>query len=106
MGDCPGVQVAALIDKAAAEPDEIAKIAYGSDIEESIWVNYYIDRGRVGPEVKLVNEATKGWQPDFSSELFMPKEPGPMRIWAVVRDNRGGLSWARIPAYVRNPNEE
>lgn len=97
---CPEISLEALIDPASAEPDELAFISYGTEVEESIWVSYFSDRGRISPELKLVNDGTIGWQDDFSTELYAPSEPGPLRLWAVVRDNRGGVAWLRVPAYV------
>ncbi len=97
---CPDIKIEALINPASAEKDDLAKVAYGTDLEEAIWVSYFIDRGKVSPSVKLVNDSALGWQADFTTELFAPKEKGPLRIWAAVRDNRGGLSWVRLPAFV------
>lgn len=98
---CPGIEVTALVDPDSAEEDEVAKVAFGADLEESLWVSYFVDRGNVNPPVKLVNDATLGFQDDFSTMIYAPKEPGPLRIWAAVRDNRGGVSFTRIVAYVR-----
>lgn len=97
---CDENEVTALVDESSAEVDSYAKVAYDTEVQESIWVSYFVDRGNVSPPVKLVNDAQRGWQDDYGSAIFAPKDPGPLRIWAAVRDNRGGISWARIPAYV------
>lgn len=97
---CPMISLEALIDPASAEADELAAISYGTEVEESIWVSYFSDRGRISPEVKLVNDGTVGWQSNFSTGIYAPSEPGPLRLWAVVRDNRGGVAWLRVPAFV------
>ncbi len=98
--NCPGIEIGALLHRDSAEKDEVAEIAYGTDIEEAIWVSYFVDRGSVSPPVKLVNDATVGWQDDYTTKIYAPKEPGPLRIWAAARDNRGGISWTRTLAYV------
>jgi hypothetical protein len=97
---CDQIEITALVDESSAEQDSYAQVAYGTEVQESIWVSYFIDRGNVSPPVKLVNDAARGWQEDYSSAIFAPKDPGPLRIWAAVRDNRGGISWVRLPAYV------
>ena len=98
---CPKNTLSILVDRESAEIDEVARDAYGNDLEEALWVSYFTDRGSIGFDLRLVNDATKGWQNDQSTEFYAPKEPGPVRLWAVVRDNRGGQSWIRVPAYAR-----
>lgn len=97
---CPEVRISALIDESSAEKDELAQIAYGTDLDESIWVSYFVDRGGISSPVKLVNDSDLGWQASFSTGLLAPKDEGPLRIWAVARDNRGGASWVRLGGYV------
>lgn len=98
---CPETEITVLVDETSAEADSYSAAAYGAELDESIWVSYFVDRGGVSPPVRLVNDAQLGWQDDYMSSVFAPKDPGPVRIWAAVRDNRGGLAWARIPGYVR-----
>ncbi|HEY6723351.1 MAG TPA: hypothetical protein VI197_04940 [Polyangiaceae bacterium] len=83
-----------------AERDEVAKIAYGRNSEEQMWIRYYANQGRMASEVRLLNDATTGWNSDYGTELRLPQEPGPLRVWAVVYDNRGGQDWVRVDAYV------
>jgi hypothetical protein len=83
-----------------AELDEVAKIAYDRNFDEQMWIRYYASQGRMGSEVKLLNDATAGWNSDYGTELRLPQEPGPLRVWAVVYDNRGGQDWVRVDAYV------
>lgn len=97
---CPATSIEAVIDPASAEQDELAFVTYGQELEEAIWVSYFVDQGTVSPELKMVNDATLGWQSDYSSEFFAPSEAGPLRLWAVVRDNRGGSAWIRVPAFI------
>jgi len=111
--DCPEIDVKPIIpervsceagadgrDCRNAEPDEVAKIAYGRNSQEQMWIRYYANQGRMASEVKLLNDATAGWNDDYGTELRLPQEPGPLRVWAVVYDNRGGQDWVRVDAYV------
>ncbi len=97
---CKGKSIEVVVDESSAEADELASF-FGSELEESLWVSYFVDRGGIAPELKLINESGKGWIDDHSTEIFPPKEPGPIRVWAAVRDNRGGISWLRAPGYVK-----
>jgi hypothetical protein len=98
---CPAVTLKPLLDTSIAEQDEVSKVAYNEVLTEGIWVSYYTDRGAVGAEVRLVNDATTGWNKNYETKFYAPKKKGPMRVWATVRDNRGGISWVRVPVYVK-----
>jgi hypothetical protein len=94
---CPVYEAQPIVDRASAEQDEVAQVAYGSDFEEQLWINYYVDGGgSISPDVKLVNDATKGWNEEQAAEFRAPKDPGPVAIWALVHDNRGGVEFARF----------
>jgi len=98
---CPEIALEAVVDRDSAELDALGNLGASTELEEFIWVSYLADRGRITPPLKLVNDARSGWNPDLETSIYAPKEKGPMRIWAVARDNRGGASWIRIPAYVK-----
>ncbi len=94
---CEKYEAQPIVDQAlSVEPDEVAQQAYGSDFEEQIWINYYVDRGSISPDVKLVNDATKGWNDEQFAEFRAPKKPGLVSIWALVHDNRGGVEFSRF----------
>jgi hypothetical protein len=101
IGICPAIEISVVVDPASAEADEVAEIAYDRQLQESIWASYFVDRGSISAPVTLVNDADLGFQKKYSTDFYAPKETGPMRLWAAVRDNRGGVAWVRIPAYVK-----
>lgn len=96
---CPGIQVAPVIDEDVEEDDHTSDLV-GAPTGEQMWVNYYVDRGSIS-EVRLVNDATTGWNSEYRGELRAPKEPGPMKVWAVVHDNRGGIDFTRVTLMVQ-----
>lgn len=98
---CPEISVKPLVDRSSAELDGVASEIFGRSNQESLWINYFVDRGSLKSDVKLLNDAVEGWNDEYEARLYAPKETGPLRIWAVVHDNRGGVSWIRVPAYVR-----
>lgn len=100
---CPEIAITPLVDRKSVEKDEVAQVSYGTELEESLWVSYFTNRGGVKGDVRLINDATTGWNPSYGTALYAPREPGPLYIWAVVRDNRGGAAWVRVPAYARAP---
>jgi hypothetical protein len=96
---CPAIDVAPRIEQ-LVETDPVTSELYGSDVTEQMWVNYYVDRGAIN-EVRLLNDATAGWNAKYRGQLRAPKDPGPLQIWAVAHDNRGGMQWSRVTLQVR-----
>jgi hypothetical protein len=78
------------------ELDSVSAKLVGRDVTEQMWINYYTDGGSFKSPVRLLNDATSGWNDSYDTDFYAPKAVGPSRIWAVVHDNRGGVSWAGI----------
>ncbi len=96
--DCPEVPIRPELSPAIVELDEAT--GQGEEFQEQMWINYYVDRGSVKSGVRLLNDATTGFNDDYGTDLFAPPEPGPLRIWAVVHDNRGGVNWVRKTIWI------
>jgi len=103
--DCEANHLRPLVDRASAERDLVALDTFGTDIGESLWVSYFTDQGSFNGELRLINDATTGWIEDYKTDYYAPKEPGPVALWAVVRDNRGGVSFARVRGYAEASDE-
>jgi len=101
---CDTIPIRPLLDRdQVAEDDPLSSVG-GETSEEQIWVNYHVDQGGVANVVRLVNDSTKGWNEDYGTELAAPaghSVRSSMYVWAVVRDNRGGASWARQKVFVK-----
>ena len=91
---CPAIDVKPAIEQ-RVEKDEVSSKLFGTNVTEQMWVNYYIDRGGIS-EVRLLNDTNSGWNPQYRGQLYAPKDPGPLQIWAVIHDNRGGMEFSRI----------
>lgn len=98
--DCPEIHVRPIVDRSSAERDDVANLYYDRNAGEQMWINYYVDRGGLESPVRLLNDATVGWNEDYGTQLYAPREPGPLSLWAVVHDNRGGTSWVRASLLV------
>jgi hypothetical protein len=93
---CPEIAIRPVLSEAKnAERDDVSITYFNRDVGEQMWINYYADRGGVKSDVRLLNDATVGWNDDYGTKFFAPKEPGQVTIWAVAHDNRGGVGWAR-----------
>lgn len=99
--ECTGYHVRPVIDPSSAEYDEVSNASYGNAYTEQMWISYYSTKGGLKSATKLLNDATSGWNADFGTDFYPPKTPGPVQIWAVVHDNRGGVSWSGITVQVQ-----
>lgn len=77
-------------DNLVAEIDPDGKQVDGSSLRESVWVDYFTEKGTFKADVKLVADSVEGVQNSHDVEWVAPPEPGPVRIWAVIHDARGG----------------
>ncbi len=89
-----------VIDPASAELDSVTAASYSRAYEEQIWVSYYVTTGSLRSGTRLVNDATRGFIPDYGTDFFAPSTPGPVRILAAVHDNRGGVAWSGMTLLV------
>ena len=94
-GACPDLSVRAKVDPASAESNTGLYDAKGREMSEQMWVSYLATGGNVKSGSRLVNDATKGFNEDNGTDYTPPSEPGKQVIFAVVRDNRGGVSWVK-----------
>jgi hypothetical protein len=92
---CPKFPIKLDIDRSSAEIDDdpSAVTPDGQKLQEQMWVDFYATKGEFKSSVRLVNDATTGWNDDNGTEFSAPAEPGPVRIFAIVHDNRGGVAW-------------
>jgi len=101
---CPAYAFRPTIDKddpANQDQDDVSAQLLGREVGEQMWINYYTDKGGFKSPVRLLNDATNGWNYDNGTEFYAPKATGLARIWAVAHDNRGGMAWAGITLKVQ-----
>jgi hypothetical protein len=70
-------------------------------LREQIWVDYYSDIGDFSDDARLLFDATKGRSVPSEDKYHAPNQPGDGTIWAVVHDNRGGVTWIVLPLHVQ-----
>jgi hypothetical protein len=101
---CPAYAFRPTIDKTDSENQDIDDVSaqqLGRTVGEQMWINYYTDAGAFKSPVRLLNDATSGWNDDYGTDFYAPKDPGLFRIWAVAHDNRGGMAWSGITLKVQ-----
>lgn len=98
---CPKIEIQPIVDRGSVEPDHISSNIESRDLDEQMWINYYVDGGSVASDVRHLNDALRGWNTGYGTDFRAPRKKGPVNVWAVVHDNRGGVEWvrARIEVY-------
>lgn len=97
VDNCPGWTIEPEIPQRSAEVDEVASALGSATLREQMWINYYTTGGKFeSGDVKLLNDATTGWNSRHSAKLIAPGHGGTYFVWVVAHDNRGGTQWARL----------
>jgi hypothetical protein len=101
--DCPHYSLYPDVPPDSIEIDEVTSGRASQQLYEHMWIKYYVDRGSVSSEVRLLSDATTGPvpAPTYATKFRAPGSTGPVNVWAVVHDSRGGVNWARIEVCVR-----
>jgi hypothetical protein len=100
---CPTTPLDTVVPSSSWEPDPAETATLGKPTDEEIWVDYFLTTGSVDssallyaadPTVKLPSSAVK-----LTPPTSVPTTP--QFLWAVVHDNRGGVSWLQVPLNVQ-----
>jgi hypothetical protein len=97
---CPEHAIYPLLDPGQNQEIDALSSLEGQRVSEQMWVRYYVERGGLKSQVRLVADARRGWNDDYGTAFRAPSSPGPMFIWAVVQDNRGGTAWIRQTVFI------
>jgi hypothetical protein len=96
---CPAYAIRPTVDKTDPknqDQDDVSVMQLGHATGEQMWINYYTDGGGFKSSVRLLNDATAGWNDDYGTDFYASKDAKASRVWALVHDNRGGVAWAGI----------
>ena len=100
--DCPKVTFKPIIARASVEGDPISTLLDGKETRESLWVEYAALNGRFESGTRVVNDPNRGWNDEHEGKFttFRANE-GEARLFAVVRDNRGGQAWTSFDVLIQ-----
>lgn len=87
---CTSYELSVVVPDDVAEVDPEGKQPDGSPVYEAVWVDYFADKGDIQTSVTLVSDATTGIRDEYQTKWIAPPEAGPVEVWAVVHDARGG----------------
>ncbi len=95
LDDCPKALVDTVVPASSQEstPDD--------GVREEIWVDYYVSGGKLKNDTVILYDPKKGALSGTGDDLYAPQSAGDFTLWAVVHDDRGGVSWTSVPFHVR-----
>ena len=99
-GKCPKYEFRPLLDPAKNDDLDLFASGGSNSIGEQMWIDYYSDRGTLEHTVRNLRDAKLGWFDDHADSWTPPADAGPVNLWAVVHDNRGGTDWLRLSVCV------
>lgn len=100
--DCPEHVLRPLVDSSSVEAAVTASVPDDKAPSENLWVTYYSDAGSWVADGFVINDPSQGYRNDFDGKWRAHRVgPGQVRLWAVVRDNREGVSWVWQDVQVR-----
>ena len=92
--DCPEIYVKPLVDKSSIEPAAMAMVSEEEAPLENTWVMYHSSAGTWKAGSQMIHDPDVGFRSDYEGFWRAPKSGDrEVRVWAVVRDNRGGVNW-------------
>jgi hypothetical protein len=103
---CKKYKYELLVDEASAEPAASAYVSETAAPLETLWVSYYADFGSFQKDSRIIHDAASGYTNDYggvwsaSVDDNSPSTPREANLYAVVRDNRGGVTWVTQTLYV------
>lgn len=94
-GDCPGYEISVLAEEGSAET-YVGETPEGeAETDEELLVSYFATGGQFS-QVRSIDPANA----DFRVAWRAPKDTGPLTYWFVLRDDRGGITWATREAEI------
>ncbi len=98
--DGSGVLAAGVKVRLQPVPSDDAKEDIGGGRHEALSFSFFATDGDVS-SLRSADETTTGEPVDPSIDYTAPHTTGPLQLWVVVRDGRGGVGWLTRTVQVR-----
>jgi hypothetical protein len=99
--DCPTYTFDIKVPDASWQVDPQDLGPSGQPLHEQVWVDYYWTAGNFSDDSRLIYDPTVGYVGGTAVSLTSPASATSATFWAVVHDNRGGVTWDVVPYTVR-----
>jgi len=103
--DCTKTYLDAQVPAAAQEPDPAATTSARA-YHEQVWVSYYVTGGKLEHDLSILYDSVTGKVADSKDGITAASPPGDYTLYAILRDNRGGVSWKTVPFKIYEPRNQ
>jgi hypothetical protein len=97
---CPTSDIDTVVPASSQELDPGTVDTNGNPLKEEIWVDYYATGGSLSDQTDILYDPSLGALPSSPTKLTAPNAAAELVFFAVVHDNRGGVSWIQVPLHV------
>jgi hypothetical protein len=99
--NCPPYALTPAVDPASVERAVSSHVPTNQAPLETIWASYYATSGTFDKDSRVVHDGVSGWAEAYGSVWRPGRTAGEVHLFVVVRDNRGGVTWAMQDVAVR-----
>jgi hypothetical protein len=97
QAECPSTKIDVRVLPENQETDAVASAGRpGRPALEELTVSYFVTGGKMARDSAVLYAARSGRVENTSVSLLHPQAPGASMLYAVLRDNRGGVSWKSV----------
>lgn len=100
-GSCTSETLDTVVPPSSQEVNQDTIAANGNVGKEQIWVDYYLTVGSIANATIVLYDPFSGAERNTGTALTGPSSATEGSLWAVVRDDRGGVSWVSVPVVAR-----
>jgi hypothetical protein len=100
-GNCAPSQIDLDVPVSSWELNPNDKDDTGAVRREAIWVDYYAKGGSIDGEARLLYDAALGRLTATEIKYSPPDDPGLATFYAVVHDDRDGVTWLQVNVHAR-----
>jgi hypothetical protein len=100
IDDCPARKVDVVVPSSSHESDPTNLDADGHVLRELLYVKYYVTGGKLTNDTAVLFDPRRGRLSNTGDDYRARQKAGEYRLWVVVRDNRGGVTWQELPLHV------
>jgi hypothetical protein len=97
QAECPGTKIDVRVLPEAQEVDPVASAGKPEPALEELTVSYFVTSGKMAQDSAVLYAARSGRIENTGVSFLHPQEAGATVLYAVLRDNRGGVSWKSVP---------
>lgn len=100
LDDCPASKLDLIVPASSQEFDPSNLSADGTVLKETLYVRYFATGGKISSDTLVLLDPRAGRLAHTGDEFRAPQRAGEYSLWAVLHDNRGGVSWQQFPLHV------